>query len=207
MKITKISKQQRGDRYNLFDDETFIVGISAAVLARSGLSVGEELTADRLASLQDDEGYGKALAKAYDYLARRPHATVELKRKLIAKEFDGKVIERTLAHLEHEGYLDDLAFAKIWISSRGSSRGDRLLRQELRRKGVADEVVDQALAEEADRDASSDIQAVARKRYRQMTTLPWEKVYARLGGYLARRGYEMSDIRAVLAELRQEHST
>lgn len=205
MKIVRIAKQEKRDRYNLFGPSGFVGAVSAVVLAESGLREGDELDPGKLDELQQRDTYGKALAKAYDYLSRRPHARAELQKKLDAKDFDPELTGQVLDHLEDLGYVNDEEFARRWVMLRGASRGPTLLRQELRRKGLDDTLIDRVLVEHREEhDDLTEAETLARKRYATMTDVPWEKVYARLTGYLGRRGYDYDVIRTVVDRIKAE---
>jgi hypothetical protein len=68
------------------------------------------------------------------------------------------------------GYLDDLAFARTWVTGRASSRpcGVQLLRRELREKGVASAIVEQAIREAYGGDELS----VSEERYARAVAAP-----------------------------------
>lgn len=85
-----------------------------------------------------------AKAIALRLLALRPHATAELRRKLLQRRCGAADVEQTLNRLGELGYLDDLAFARALVAHRSRSRGPALIAQELAAKGVH-----RALAEEA----------------------------------------------------------
>lgn len=63
---------------------------------------------------------------------------------------DPEMIQRVLDKLREHSYVDDLAFARFWIGNREQFKpmGERALRQELRAKRVADDVIQQALDEQ-----------------------------------------------------------
>lgn len=206
MIITAIKKQQRRDRYNIFVDGTFKAAFSAEVLATSGLAKGDELKPGQLESYVERDAYGKVLAKAYDYLSRRPHGTAELKVKLKRKEYETSLVEEVIEHLIELNYLDDAAFAKRWIESRGSTRGPALLRQELRQKRLAADVIEPVLAEQREqKDEIAEAEELARHRLERLTNEPWQSVYTKLSGYLSRRGYSYDTVRQVLVTLKEEH--
>ena len=68
-----------------------------------------------------------------------------LRKRGVPDEAAGMVLER----FDEVGLIDDAAFAGQWVRSRHTRRGlaRRAIAVELRRKGVADEVAQQALAE------------------------------------------------------------
>lgn len=206
MKITKITQQKQKDRYNVYADDTFIVGLSADTLLKAGWAVGDEISETDVARYRDNDESSKVLTKAYDYLARRPHGTDELRRKLLAKEYTPAAIDYAIGRLTELHYLDDAEFVRLWVRERGVSRGKYALQQELSRKGIPAEIIDVVLSEELERtDSRAQVRELANKRYERMRQEPWDKVYGRLGGYLARRGFAMDDIRPVLEELKKNH--
>ena len=109
------------------------------------------------------------------------------------------VIER----LQQRGYVDDLEFARFWVSNRDRFKpmGSRALRYELRQKGVDDEIIDSLLAE-ADEDESAYRAARARmSRYRGFTRQAFRQ---KLRGLLRRRGFSESTIRDAALRLQAE---
>jgi regulatory protein len=88
------------------------------------------------------------LAAAARFMEARPRSVEEIRRRLGAAGFQSDLVEAAIARLGELGMLDDAAFARAWTEARDRTRprSARALRQELRRKGVADEVIEQALA-------------------------------------------------------------
>ncbi|WP_235735068.1 regulatory protein RecX [Nocardioides alcanivorans] len=126
-----------------------------------------------------------------DQLTGRARTRKELADKLAAKEVPGDVATALLDRFEEVGLIDDAAFARLWISSRQPGKGlaRRALAQELRRKGIDDEVAREALDEidSADEDAAA--RGLVRKKLRSLRNVPPEVATRRLVGMLARKGY------------------
>ena len=92
------------------------------------------------------------------------------------------------------GLINDAAFAEQWVRSRHVRKGlgRRALVVELRRKGVADEVAGEALAElDTDAEERRARQLVDRKLRGLALDSPEQRTVAvrRLAGMLARKGY------------------
>jgi regulatory protein len=128
-----------------------------------------------------------------DQLAGRARSRHELADKLASKGVPGDVATRVLDRFTEVGLIDDEAFARTWVSQRGAGgsggRARRALSQELRRKGVDDEVattvldeVDPALEEQAAR-------VLVRKKLRTLSRVDDVTATRRLVGMLARKGY------------------
>src|ERR1700709_1865124 len=75
-------------------------------------------------------------------LTGRARTRSELATKLSQREVPDDVATRLLARFEEVGLVDDAAFAREWVEQRQSGKGlaKRALAQELRRKGITDEV-------------------------------------------------------------------
>src|SRR5215218_8109523 len=91
----------------------------------------------------------RALDLAYKALNRRDHTVSELRARLEAKEVEPQAIAGALAELEREGVLDDARYAQRFAEDRRNldSWGAERIERELRRRGVALDLVEQALAE------------------------------------------------------------
>jgi regulatory protein len=115
----------------------------------------------------------------------------ELADKLAAKLVPADVATRLLDRFEEVGLVDDEAFARSWIASRQPGKGlARLaLAQELRRKGIDDEVAREALDELDPDDEEAAARALVRKKLRSLRGVDHVTATRRLAGMLARKGY------------------
>lgn len=137
-----------------------------------------------------------AAQKAYAYLVRstaqHPRTESEARERLARREVAADVSEEVVAHARTQGVLDDAAFARAWVEDRGRARGwgAARLRRELLRRGVAEPLVESALALLADRDDFTVASQLARRRFRQLpASLEPEAAARRLHSYLVRRGH------------------
>jgi regulatory protein len=149
------------------------------------------------------------VSAARDYclnlLAARPMTRAELHKKMLGRGYEEDVAEQVLNRLDKVGLIDDAAVAEVWVRSRHNYNGlaRRALSMELRRKGVADEVVAEAVsAVDADAEESR-ARDLVRKRLRGTMPTDETATVRRLVGMLARKGYsEGLAYRVVKSELR-----
>jgi regulatory protein len=101
------------------------------------------------------------------------------------------VAERLLTRFEEVGLIDDAAFARSWVESRQSGKGlgRRALAQELRRKGIDDEVAREALDEVEPHDEEEAARALVRRKLRTLRQVDRATATRRLTGMLARKGH------------------
>ncbi len=102
-----------------------------------------------------------------------------------------RAAETVLDRFTEAGLIDDPAFARAWVESRHYSRGlsRRALSAELRRRGVADDDVQEAVETlDPDQEAATARQLIARKAAATRGQPPEVRV-RKLMGVLARKGY------------------
>ncbi len=124
-------------------------------------------------------------------LAMGPRTRQQLADKLRDRGTAPDVAARVLDRMGEVGLVDDEAYAEMFVRSRQETKGlaAGALRHELRRKGVADEVVDAALEEiDPEREKEQARELVAR-RLRTMRGLDRDVQTRRLAAHLARKGY------------------
>lgn len=126
-----------------------------------------------------------------DALTGQARSRKELADKLAKKDVPADLASALLDRFEEVGLVDDEAFARAWIASRQPGKGlaRRALAQELRRKGIDDEVAREALDEIDPEDEDAAARALVRKKLRTMRGLERNKATRRLVGMLARKGY------------------
>ena len=107
------------------------------------------------------------------------------------------------------GILDDERYALAYTRSKlvGQGASARRISQELARKGVNAELAKQAIAQvvvDEEIDTKDVIERVARKKLKSMGDLEPVVLRRRLFAFLARRGYELDEIRDAVAAVGKE---
>jgi regulatory protein len=129
----------------------------------------------------------------------------ELRQKLKQKEFAAPIIEEVLDRLEQEKLVDDDLFAKEWTRQRmeGQRKGKLWIRQELRQKGITNELIAEVL-DDVSADAEFDTALTAgRKKWKQVRGDVQEKK-RKTFPFLMRRGFSMDLVRRVVNRLIEE---
>lgn len=124
-------------------------------------------------------------------LTGMPRTRRQLADALAKRDIPEEVSEQVLSRFEEVGLIDDAAFAGAWVESRHRGRGlaRRALAQELRTKGVAPTLVQEALEQlDSDQEEETARELVERK-LRATRGLERDKRIRRLAGMLARKGY------------------
>jgi regulatory protein len=99
--------------------------------------------------------------------------------------------------------LNDLEFAQIWSESRQRQKklSKRVIAQELRVKGVSQDIIDETIEKIDDEDEYKIAFELASRKYRSCSHLDPEVIYRRISGLLSRKGYNHSITGRIMREL------
>ena len=197
MRISKLtaSKHKKG-RILVQLEGGELLRVGEREVAVFGLYAGKELTAEEKSALEQAARESGLKDRALSLLTARPLSRKELTDRLLERaDATEEEAEAVADELERLGLLNDRTYAEILVrhySAKGY--GPYRLREELRRRGVPraywDEVLD-GLDDPADT-----IDALLRQKLRGRTAD--RKELKRASDYLARKGYQWSDISAAL---------
>ncbi len=209
MKITKLTAQVKNpDRINVFIDDKFRFGLDISQIVDLGLKVGLEIDENQLAELEIESQFGKLYAQALNYCFIRPRSEREVRDYLWKKSqpkllksgkktagLPPELADRVVKRLLEKAYLDDVKFTTWWVENRFAKKGvsRRRLEQDLRRKGVADNIIKQALSEST-RDDQAEFQKMLRKKRARYND------DQKLIAYLVRQGFNYDDVRQAVAD-------
>jgi regulatory protein len=165
--------------------------VSAGVDAWTQRAAPADLPPDPVAEVPEADPESVARKILLDQLTGQARSRKELSDKLAKKNVPPELATRLLDRFEEVGLVDDEAFAKAWIASRQPGKGlaRRALAQELRRKGIDDEVARDALDEIDPADEEAAARALVRKKLRSLSSVDDTTATRRLVGMLARKGY------------------
>jgi regulatory protein len=182
--------------------ETYIV--DRRIYAESGISEGNRLEVSDVQRLLDADDRNAASNTAARILTVRARSTAELAAALRLRGYPEHIIADLVADFTDRGYLNDEEFARRWIALRSeiAPRAGRLLKRELRAKGIDQDIADQSLSE-ADLSDEQIAMDLANRRLGKMEGLPLETKRRRIAGFLERRGFNWEVVRAVDRELIQ----
>ena len=196
MKITKISPAIKTEgRYNIYVDDKYSFSLDEVQLASLNLKKNDEIDAEQLDQLKNESDFGKNYVRALDLVSRRPRSQREIRDYAFRKQWTKSNTERVIERLLERGYLDDAKFAEIFARSRANLRNysTKRMKLELRKKGIASDIVDQVLTDSENFDENAALKnLIAKKRNRYDNE---QKLIA----YLARQGFSYDKIRDALS--------
>ncbi len=145
-----------------------------------------------------------AKVTALKFLKMRSCSIGELKEKLKGKKFSSQEIEATVDYLTELKLLDDRAFTKSWITYRlARPFGFRRIYSELIQKGVAKDIINEAISQVKGQEYEEGDVALelARRRWDRLSGIDPQKRRKRVGDFLLRRGFPMDEVMKVLKKL------
>jgi regulatory protein len=201
-KVTALKYQKKNrQRVNVYLDGQYAFGLQASIAV--GLRVGQALSPEEIAQLQNRDLAEVAYERALGFLDYRPRSHAEVEAYLARRKAPPAVTQTVIARLAAAGLVDDDAFARYWVENRESfrPRGRRSLRFELHRKGVPDTVVESATREI---DEVESAYRAAQDRAQRLSSLDYQVFRRRLGGFLQRRGFDYEVVKETVDRLWRE---
>lgn len=175
--------------------------VDTEVFLLSRLKPGDELTQEELSDLMERSDARRAREKALYLLEHRSHSKRELTEKIARTAASREAAQAAADRLEEIGLIDDKAFAESYARELFLRKrfGALRVRQELSRKGIDRELIDQVMVPYLEEDTGEEnIALVLAKRYPL-----WredEKTRRRAVAALQRLGYSYGQIRAVMGQ-------
>ena len=203
MRITKIEpRRQRMDA--IYVDGIFAVNIDRDMLERAGLQEGSEIDEEQLRDLLSVSDRKRARDKALWLLSHRAHTRAELREK-VSRSVSSEAAEDAVARMEELGMVDDTDYARRYAAELAERRGyaARRIVQELRRKGIEEDLIDQVVGE-LQLDSSEQIRALIEQKYERTLRLPNGRNKTMLA--LQRYGFSWSEIQPCIEARLAEQS-
>lgn len=138
-------------------------------------------------------------ARAVDFLSRREHSRLELRRKLQRHSDDLNEIDTLLNELEKENWQSDERYAQSLVNRRAYKFGIRRVAQELKQNGVNDALIELVREQLQDSEFERALEVWERK----FGSAPIDqKAYAKQYRFMASRGFNPDALRRILDRLK-----
>lgn len=163
-----------------------------AVLASFNLKKGDCLGDDEISDVLLAEERKHVKESAYRYLSGRAHSEKELRTKLLRKDYSENLVDAVLEEFKVAKLIDDREFALAFARSRilNKPMGERLLRQDLWRKGISEPLIEHAVkdaySEHPQLEVALKLLEKRQSRYKDLQSQDRRK---RLYDLLMRRGF------------------
>jgi len=203
--ITSLSKQEKRPwRTSIFTNGEFWRAFDTETVIELGFYEGQKLTADELHKLDHALEKRRAVNRAVLLMSYRARSAHEISTRLAKAGFSPQIIAETVDELKRLGYLDDEAFTQSWIDSRINSKlyGSRRIKQELKLKGIPDDVISDKIEENVSEDDElARAELLANSKLSHYKNLDRNTTFRKLSQFLIRRGYSASTAYEVCKKL------
>lgn len=196
MQITAIKAQVKNPaRVSVYVDGAYSLSLNHSQLLEQKLHVGLQVDQARVDALKRASDFGKAYERSLMFAMLRPRSNREMRDYFRRKKWDAQDSEVILQKLTAKGYVNDQTFAKSWVQSRALTKNmsRRKLTLELKQKGVAESIIQQAIQDGDHNEQSALHDLIAKKRRLARYQDP-----QKLMQYLARQGFSYDDIKSAM---------
>ena len=195
-KITDMQIQKSNKtRANVYIDGEFSIALEMLTVMKLGLKIGQEVSEQQLAEAVFDSEKSVAFERAMGYLGRGMKTVKQMRDYLTKKAYTPEVVDYVITRLKEYRYIDDEAYAKLYVEHNSATKGERRLKQELVSKGIAVSLAEQHSHLDSQQ-ALADAQHLAEKYMRNKT---YEvKTLQKLQRYLLSRGYGYETVNTVV---------
>lgn len=190
MTITSIENSgNKHNRLSLYVDNQFCCTISQKDLNALNLTEKDDITDETISFIKDTINPNAAKACAINYLSYKLRTEKEVLDKLKTEGFDELSVENAVSELKSMGYINDRIYCQKYIYDRSKLRpaSRRMLKYELRNKGISGALADSVLDEYAPDDASVAAQ-LAKKKFAKYDPND-EKTIKKMYTFLSNRGF------------------
>ncbi len=195
--ITAITPQIKDKtRCNVYVDGRFCCGLTLEATVKNRLKVGQIITEERLAEIQLESEKNTAFDKALTHISATMKTQKQIRDFLVKKGYLPAVIDYVIEKMNSYNFLNDGVYAEAYVESAAKRKGGKLIKMELRSKGISEMEIDAALDtldEEQEIATASDILGkYMRNKTNDVATL--QKAYR----YLMGKGFSYEVAKAAL---------
>lgn len=191
--ITKIEVQKRNkERVNIYIDEEFAFAVFSELVYKHGLKVKQEIDEESLRELFSEEEKKKCKATALRIIERSYKTEKEIKEKLHLKGYEKPAIDYALEFLREYNFINDESYSKMFVKDSLKSKGKNRIKMDLKRKGVSEENIVDALANINREEEFLVAKKLCEKKYSQLIKREDDKykISSKLLSFLISKGYE-----------------
>lgn len=197
--ITAITPQVKDKtRCNIYVDGRFYCGLKLELAIKHRLKVGMVVCEEFLSEIQLDGEKAAALDKALTHVSATAKTEKEIRAFLAKKGYLPAVCDYVVEKMQGYNFINDDEYAKSYVAHAGTKKGGRLIKMELKAKGISDEDVESALLSLDELSQERAALAVVQKYMRGKTAD--KETLAKAFRHLMGKGYDYEIARRALAQ-------
>lgn len=171
-------------------------------IKKQGIGEKDCLTEQEMEQLRAEYAIPRAKKRAMALLIKKDYTEKELREKLSQSLHDRLSAEEALRYVLSHGYVDDMQYAKDYISSKKGRKSFRQIKRELSGKGISSQVMEIAF-EEAGEQGTEEIRPLVEKYLRRFSE--WNQdAMEKTCAHFYRKGYALRVVRQAVREIQEE---
>lgn len=196
--ITSVNKNKKNGRYSISLDGRYAFSISEDNYISLDLYEKKEIPDEELNFIKDTILYREAKSVAVRYVNLKIRCEMEMRIKLEIEGFVDSIIERVTDDLKSMGYINDTIYAQKYVYDRNKlkPKAKRLLKYELKSKGIAEKIIDDVL-NNFEMDELSVAESLVKRKFGKYD-LDDEKIRRKVYSFLSYRGFKPDIIESTL---------
>lgn len=198
VQVTSVIPLEKGKARIRFEDGSEVI-LYKGEIRKLGIQEGCVITDEVYHKIIDEILGQRAIKRAMHLLERQDRTERQLYDKLKENRYPEVCIESAISYVKRYHYIDDFRYASAYIRYRQEKKSRQKLKLELQAKGIARDVIEEALEEEYVSDDQKKILELLQKRrysFENADTAEQRKNYQ----FLLRRGFQSSDILHVMRQ-------
>ena len=196
--ITAITPQMKDKRRcNVYIDGRFCCGLTLEAAVKYRLKAGEIVSPERLEEIQLESEKNTALDKALTHMSASKKTEKQVRDFLKGKGYLPAVCDYVLGKMRGYGFIDDKQYAQDYVGFAASKKGGRLIKMELKAKGLSEEDIDEALTSLDTGEQESTAGRILEKYMRGKT--PDRETLSKAYRHLLSKGFDYETARAALS--------
>ena len=199
--ITKIEVGKRNkERVNIFINDEFAFSVSAEIVYKENLKVKQEIDIDSLKKIVNEDNYIKCKNSALKIIERTHKSEKEIRDKLVLKDYENHIIDKTINFLKEYNFLNDSNYAKMYVRDKSKTQGQMKIKYTLKQKGIDESLIEKELSM-IDTNELKDVAIdLALRKYKTLCKRENDKykLKQKLYRFLMGKGYEYSLISEVI---------
>ena len=195
--ITAITPQMKDKkRCNVYIDGRFCCGLTLEAAVKYRLKAGQIVSPEQLEEIQLESEKNTALDKALIHISASKKTEKQVRDFLKGKGYLPAVCDYVLEKMRGYGFVDDKDYARDYVGFAATKKGGRLIKMELRAKGLLEEDIDEALTSIDQEEQQSAAGRILEKYMRGKT--PDRETLAKAYRHLMSKGFDYETARAAL---------
>lgn len=193
MYITEITPWKKG-RLLVHTDTVGTFPIYGKEIAAYQIEEGSFFADDDWERFCEEVLQKRVIRRAMYLLQKKDYTEAQLRKKLAEGYYPPALVDAALDYVKSFHYIDDLRYAGAYIRYHQSEKSRLQLRSALKSRGVSDELIEQAMAEDYENNEEFLIQKLLLKKRYDADSMDQKEKY-KIYQYLMRKGFAGAAVR------------